>query len=96
MLSKIEEFQERHHLQLDKFEYSRHGNDPGLVLIFNQENCPNFKPRSGTRRDVNEITICMQRLGYNIQKENVITDGTTSEILNKLKQGKKIDILSIL
>lgn len=81
------EFTERHNLQLDKFEYPRNGNDPGYVMIFNQENCDGFKKsRTGTRRDVNEIIICMQRLGFNIKEDNIITDATTYEIQQKLDE----------
>lgn len=80
-------FQERHNFILDEWEYSRSGTDPGLVLIFNIENAVNQKQRRGTRRDVNEIIICVQRLGFNINKKNIIHDGTTVEINKKLEEG---------
>ncbi|CAG9824540.1 unnamed protein product [Phaedon cochleariae] len=82
-------FKERQNLTIDeKFEYKRDGNEPGLVIIFNHENfeSPDLKPRRGSRRDVNEIITCKQRQGINISEDNILTDATTKEISDKLKQ----------
>ncbi|CAH1179716.1 unnamed protein product [Phaedon cochleariae] len=88
-------FKERQNLAIDeKFEYKRDGNEPGLVIIFNHENfeSPDLKPRRGSRRDVNEIITCKQRQGINISEDNILTDATTKEISDKLKQVADMDL----
>ncbi|XP_018567841.1 caspase-3 [Anoplophora glabripennis] len=85
-LDEVEKFVERKHFLTDTFEYPRNGSDPGFVLIFNQENFENERDRVGTRRDVNEITECLQRQGFNIGKSNIIHNASPEEIKAKLKQ----------
>ncbi|KAJ8948356.1 hypothetical protein NQ318_019341 [Aromia moschata] len=86
-------FVERHQYAIDdKFEYHRNGNDQGLVLIFNQENIPGCKVRRGSRRDVNEIVECLQRQGFNIDDDCIMTDGTAKEITAKLKEVSEMDL----
>lgn len=85
-LDDVGKFVERKHLLTDVFEYPRTGNDPGLVLIFNQENFDSQKDRVGTRRDVNELLICLQRQGFNIGKDNVMHNAQPDEIKAKLKE----------
>ncbi|XP_066255947.1 caspase-6-like [Euwallacea similis] len=77
---------ERDHLSpVDKFEYDRQGSDPGRIIIFNQEfGDDSTLKREGSRRDVNEIILCFQRLGFNIFEEDVLVDKTEDEILGKL------------
>lgn len=78
---------ERQNLLLDRFEYQRHGKEPGFILIFNQENFTYSSARKGSRRDVNEIILCLQRFGYNIDSNNVLTDYSRDQINDKLKEG---------
>nr|XP_023021485.1 caspase-3-like [Leptinotarsa decemlineata] len=87
-------FQERKHLPIDKFEYPRNGHEPGLILIFNQEkfNDPDSKRRTGSRRDVNEIVICFQRQGFNVDPENIMTDFTVEEVRNKMSEVAASDL----
>ncbi|XP_074034882.1 caspase-7 [Leptinotarsa decemlineata] len=87
-------FQERKHLPIDKFEYPRNGHEPGLILIFNQEkfNDPESKRRTGSRRDVNEIVICFQRQGFNVDPENIMTDFTVEEVRNKMSEVAASDL----
>lgn len=79
---------------LSPFEYQRKGNDPGLVLIFNQESFSDKPYRLGSRRDVNEIINCMSRLGFNINEKYIFTDYTREEILKTVRSSKykKIEI----
>lgn len=79
---------------MDKFEYERKGDDPGLVLIFNQENFKNLSTRTGSTRDVNEIIISMQRQGFNIHEDDIMTNGTTQAIKDKLDKGILIIFLN--
>ncbi|KAG5899360.1 hypothetical protein JTB14_036849 [Gonioctena quinquepunctata] len=87
-------FTERKHFALDTLEYQRKGDEPGLILIFNQENFldPDVKQRRGSRRDVNEIVICFQRQGFNIDEENILTDCGREIILAKLKETAESDL----
>ncbi|XP_008199500.2 caspase-like protein isoform X1 [Tribolium castaneum] len=83
----VERFIERQDLLLSPIEYQRKGNDPGLVLIFNQESFEDQPYRLGSRKDVNEIIITMSRLGFNIHDENIFNNLKRDEILatvNKL------------
>ncbi|CAH1998644.1 unnamed protein product [Acanthoscelides obtectus] len=81
-------FQERTHFYTEKLEYPRHGTEPGFIFIFNQETfSERCKNRPGSTRDVNEIILCLQRLGFNIDRnKNILTDGGTEEIVAKLKE----------
>lgn len=72
---------------MEHFEYSREGTDPGLVIVFNQVNFLSESKRTGSTRDTNEIILCLQRLGYNIYKDDIMTDQTTFEITTKLEKG---------
>lgn len=76
----------------DASEYPRDGNDPGLVLIFNQECFAYEEDRIGTRRDVNELVICLQRQGFNIGKDSIMHNGTANDIKEKLKEGEYFDV----
>ncbi|CAG9827706.1 unnamed protein product [Diabrotica balteata] len=87
----VKKFVERKHLRTDQFEYERTGDDPGYILIFNQETFAELKTRRGTKRDVNELVICLQRLGFNIEKENILTDQTTEEIKQVLTKVSNMD-----
>ncbi|XP_072397309.1 caspase-7-like isoform X2 [Diabrotica undecimpunctata] len=89
----VKKFVERKHLRTDQFEYERTGDDPGYILIFNQETFADkeIKTRRGTTRDVNELVICLQRLGFNIEKENILTDQTTEEIKQVLLRVSNTD-----
>lgn len=70
------------------WEYNRNGTNPGLILIFNFINkSDGSAKRVGTNRDVNEIILCLQRQGYNIERSNIINDGTTTQIEEKLDEG---------
>ncbi|RZC36707.1 caspase-like protein, partial [Asbolus verrucosus] len=91
----VPEFVERKDLLVSSFEYSRNGNNPGLVLIFNQESFEdiNMSYRFGSRRDVNEIIICMSRLGFNISEErNIFTDLKRKDILQVVDDITKEDL----
>ncbi|XP_056644595.1 caspase-3-like [Diorhabda sublineata] len=81
-----EPFVERKHFKTDKFEYSRSGNEAGLVFIVNQENFldKEIEQRRGSRRDVNELIICFQRLGFNIDQKNILPDATTEVIHDRI------------
>lgn len=87
-LEEVGKFVERKHFLADKFEYPRNGNDPGLVLIFNQENFEYEKDRVGTRRDVNELVECLQRQGFNFGQNNIMHNASADEIKAKLKEGE--------
>ncbi|XP_028132548.2 caspase-7 [Diabrotica virgifera virgifera] len=89
----VKKFVERKHLRTDRFEYERKGDDPGYIIIFNQETFydKELGTRRGTRRDVNELTTCLQRLGFNIDKENILTDKTTEEVEQVLEKASQID-----
>ncbi|XP_066148219.1 caspase-7-like [Euwallacea fornicatus] len=78
---------EREHLlPLDNFEYNRKGSEPGRVIIFNQEfGDDHVMIREGSRRDVNEIIMCFQRLGFNMSADDVLLDSTAKQITHKLK-----------
>ncbi|CAH1108430.1 unnamed protein product [Psylliodes chrysocephalus] len=82
-------FVERRNLRTDDvFEYKRNGDDPGLILIFNQETYEDetLGTRKGSRRDVNEIAVCFQRLGFNIDEHHhIMTDFKTAQIKETLK-----------
>lgn len=82
-----EPFVERKHFKTDKFEYSRSGDEAGLVFIINQEYFLDreLEQRRGSRRDVNEIIICFQRLGFNIDQKNILPDAKTEVILDTIK-----------
>lgn len=82
-------FKERAHFNLDYFEYPRNGTDPGKVLIFNHETYDDsgVSLRPGTRRDVNEIILSLQRTGFNIHGDDVMTDFTEKEVMDKLTSG---------
>lgn len=87
-------FEERRHLKYDKkWEYPREGTEPGTLLIFYQETFKDdsHDKRNGGRRDVNEIIICFQRLGFNITEENICCNFTKAEILDKLETESKND-----
>ncbi|VEN36778.1 unnamed protein product [Callosobruchus maculatus] len=81
-------FHERTHFYTEKLEYPRHGDEPGFIFIFNQEKSDHRpEKRLGSTRDVNEIVLCMQRLGYNIERNsNILTDGGTDDVMDKLKK----------
>lgn len=87
-------FKERTHFNLDYFEYPRLGTDPGKVLIFNHETYddPGLSPRPGTRRDVNEIILSLQRTGFNIHEDDVMTDLTEKQVMDKLTNGMSLII----
>ncbi|XP_044269704.1 caspase-6-like [Tribolium madens] len=78
----VERFVERQELLLSPFEYQRMGEDPGLVLIFNQELFEDQPYRLGSRKDVNEIITTMSRLGFNIHDENIFNNLTRDQILD--------------
>ncbi|XP_060520241.1 caspase-6-like [Cylas formicarius] len=84
----IKRFSERAHFSLDDLEYPRNGIEPGKVLIFNQEvfEDSELDYRRGSVRDVNELIICMQRLGFNIEKGDICTDYTAEGIFKKLDE----------
>ncbi|XP_050309740.1 caspase-1-like [Anthonomus grandis grandis] len=79
-------FKEPTHYNLDEFEYDRNGNNPGKLIIFNHQVYDNekIKERFGTKRDVNEIIICFQRLGFNVSEDDVVTDATIEQVRAKL------------
>nr|CAH7751994.1 unnamed protein product [Callosobruchus chinensis] len=86
-------FSERSHFYTEKLEYPRDGDEPGFIFIFNQESSK-YRPekRRGSTRDVNEIVLCMQRLGYNIERNNnILTDGGTVEVKTKLETLSKMN-----
>lgn len=84
---------ERTNLLTSPFEYRRNGTDPGLVLIFNQENFESEqRTREGTRRDVNEIITTMSRLGFNMNKDRVYQDKTRKEILEVIQESMYLPI----
>lgn len=86
-VQRASDFQERKHLRVENFEYSREGSDPGLVMIFNQEKFQNWKERAGSTRDTNEIILCLQRHGYNICADDIRTNYTTQKIKYQLNEG---------
>nr|ALF06104.1 caspase-3 [Dastarcus helophoroides] len=88
-------FTEKEHIPIDVTEYNRKGKEPGLVLIFNEENAENQPYRKGSRRDVNEIILCFSRLGFNIYEDNICTDFTRKEVLEKLEQVKTNDLSDV-
>lgn len=82
-------FIERHKDNVkDEYEYPRKGTDPGLVVIFNQENFEHVSKRKGSRRDVNELIQAFGRIGYNIEKKYIHNDLTRKEIIQILKERK--------
>ncbi|CAG9761399.1 unnamed protein product [Ceutorhynchus assimilis] len=80
-------FIEPQNFNLGVFEYERNGSNPGKVIIFNHEfyDDHNIKVRRGSRRDVNEILTCFQRLGFNIHEGDLLLDSTVAEIQQKIK-----------
>lgn len=80
-------FMERQNFSLEKLEYERTGTDPGTIIIFNQEvfDDENLRMRTGSRRDVNEIITCFQRLGFNIYENNIHHDKTAEDIFKELE-----------
>lgn len=92
-------FIEPQRFNLDEFEYERLGNDPGRIVIFNQEIFEKdvlgpskitgtLKPRIGSRQDVIAIINCFQRMGFNIRANDVLSNGTVQDILEKLDEGR--------
>ncbi|KAL1517926.1 hypothetical protein ABEB36_001625 [Hypothenemus hampei] len=77
-------FVERTHLNLEDLEYNRDRPDPGRIIIFNQEYFDTNSQRMGSRRDVNEIIMCFQRLGFNIDEKDVQSDLTVKGITDKI------------
>ncbi|KAK9882056.1 hypothetical protein WA026_018906 [Henosepilachna vigintioctopunctata] len=79
-------FEEKFGYLLDKFEYSRKGKEPGLLIIFNQVhfNSQSSSVRRGSCRDVNEIILCFSRLGFNIESKYIFTDLTKAEIFESI------------
>ncbi|KAJ8919924.1 hypothetical protein NQ315_006453, partial [Exocentrus adspersus] len=92
-LDNLKRFKERDHFRTDeRFEYPRTGSDPGQILIFNQERFTYKPERKGSTRDVNEIIQSFQRLGYNVEKKDILNDGTTADVKQKLAQVARGDL----
>ncbi|CAG9854779.1 unnamed protein product [Phyllotreta striolata] len=89
-------FVERQRYRTGRLEYPRDGGkDPGLVYIFNHENFDDYNvdSRDGSSWDVEELALCLQRLGYNITKENnVLSDLTSAQVRTKIKEIAESDL----
>ncbi|KAF2881842.1 hypothetical protein ILUMI_24343 [Ignelater luminosus] len=72
----------------DNREYVRSGTDPGLVVIFNQQQFESvdYSKRTGTNRDVNELILTFGRLGYNVEDKYIFNDLKRKEIIDELEK----------
>lgn len=86
-------FEENKNFYQDELEYPRNGTEPGLVLIFNQENFSSKDRRFGSVRDVNEIMLCFSRLGFNIREEHIFSDYTRDEIFKAINNVLEDDLV---
>lgn len=86
---EMKRFVERQTEITDDFEYIRDRREPGLILIFNQDNFQDFKlNRKGSKKDVYELIVAFSRIGYNIEQDNIFNNYTRKDILEVLKKGK--------
>lgn len=75
----------------DDLEYVRDKREPGLILIFNQQNFTDESlERRGSDRDVQELIVSFGRIGYNIEEHNIFNNSTRKDIMSKLNEGKEI------
>ncbi|XP_044766269.1 caspase-3-like [Coccinella septempunctata] len=81
---------------LDALEYPRDGDDPGLVLIFNQEHFQGSnETREGSEKDVQDIITCFGRLGFNIRKNHIFKDCSEKELFQKVDEVLNSDLSQI-
>lgn len=85
MLDK--KFKERPDQVKDPTEYPRTNPDPGLLVIFNQEEFESsrYNRREGTREDVNELLQSFGRMGFNVQDKYIFNDLERTRVLGELR-----------
>ncbi|CAH0546108.1 unnamed protein product [Brassicogethes aeneus] len=77
-----------------KLSYPRDKNDPGKIIIINYE-FADKEPRIGSRRDVNEMILCLQRQGYNIYENDILTDKSKEYVLDYLEEVAKSQLSDV-
>lgn len=90
-------FYERNYY-LDPLEYKRDGDEPGLVLILNQEHFEGAvnPTRHGSKKDVEDIITCFGRLGFNInRKDHLFEDLSRDSVLKKFDEVLRSDLSQI-